>query len=160
MSAEMIARTIQLILAPVVMVTSCGLVLSGLLGRYAYLNERLRNTARERRELRHTCTADDFSRLERINELEAQIPDLLRRHKLGHDAVLDACYAIAVFVVSMFVIATAVVANSAWIATAALLLFLAGTGMLLLAVLMTSREVRSSHLTVEYEVRRVSKLSN
>ena len=38
MTVEMTAQIIQLILAPVVMITSCALVLGGLLGRYAAVN--------------------------------------------------------------------------------------------------------------------------
>jgi hypothetical protein len=47
MSAEMVARTIQLIIAPVVMVTTCSILLGGLLSHYAALNDRLRGMARE-----------------------------------------------------------------------------------------------------------------
>jgi uncharacterized membrane protein YphA (DoxX/SURF4 family) len=51
MNAEMPPRTIQLILAPVVMVTACAILLAGLLSRFAALNDRLRLLARERLDL-------------------------------------------------------------------------------------------------------------
>jgi hypothetical protein len=43
----MVAQTIQFIIAPVVMVSTCAIVLGSLLGRYAFLNERLRTLAQE-----------------------------------------------------------------------------------------------------------------
>ena len=54
MSAENVTRTIQLILAPVVMITACALLLNGLLSRYDALNARLRIMGRERLDLLRT----------------------------------------------------------------------------------------------------------
>ena len=48
MNAEMVARIIQLILAPVVMISACAILESGLLGHYASINARLRNMTHER----------------------------------------------------------------------------------------------------------------
>jgi len=51
MNLEMIVRTIQLIIAPAVMITSCCIFTNGLLGHYAAIGERLRITIRERVDL-------------------------------------------------------------------------------------------------------------
>ncbi len=48
MNLDMVARTIQLVLAPVVMVTTAALILNGVLGRYSAVNDRLRVMALER----------------------------------------------------------------------------------------------------------------
>ena len=58
----------------------------------------------------------------------------------------------------MFVIALAAATNSAWLPTLVLISFLAGTGALWLGVLLTAREVRTSHRALQYEARRVSSL--
>lgn len=47
MNAEMIARSIQIILAPVVMITACSIFLSVLHAWYQTINDRLRSMARE-----------------------------------------------------------------------------------------------------------------
>ena len=66
--------------------------------------------------------------------------------------------AILYCVVCMFVIALAAATNSAWLPTLVLISFLAGTGALWLGVLLTAREVRTSHRALQYEARRVSSL--
>lgn len=48
MNGEMIARNIQIILAPVVMITMCVILLGGLHGRYQTINDRLRLMTAER----------------------------------------------------------------------------------------------------------------
>ncbi|HEY7093305.1 MAG TPA: hypothetical protein VH393_09015 [Ktedonobacterales bacterium] len=51
MSIETITRAIQFILAPVVMVSSCAILLTGILTVYNNLSDRLRAFTRERLEL-------------------------------------------------------------------------------------------------------------
>jgi hypothetical protein len=163
MNAEMVASTIQLILAPVVMVTACALILNGVLARYAAVNDRLRLLSRERFDLvragRGQLADDEISR-ERLQEIDAQVPELVRHHRLLHDGVLAVYAAILVFVLDMFVIAIAAMSGAAWLATAALLTFLGGTGVLLIGVLLTALEVRTSHRAVQFEAERVSRLAS
>lgn len=166
MTADMVARTIQLILAPVVMVSACGLVLTGLLARYAAVNDRLRALARERLELWRGMTASGDAAepssglaAERRALIDGQTPGLLRHHRLLHDAVLAVYTAVLVFVACMFVIALAALTERDWLASAALVLFLAGTATLLGGVLLTAVEVRTSHEAVQFEARRVMRLA-
>lgn len=174
MNAETVARTIQMILAPVVMITACAILLGGLQSRYAAVNDRLRAMAHERLELLRALGVDigvaaarmgnrsgdardarDVFAEERLQEVDFQIPDLLRRHKLARDALLAVYCAVLVFVASMFLIAAAVAAGSAWVASGALFLFLGGAGTLLLGTFLAVVEVRTSHCAAQYEVRRV-----
>jgi hypothetical protein len=99
-------------------------------------------------------------RSERLSEIDAQVPDLLRRHQLLHHSVLLVYIAILLFVLSMFVIALAAVSSSAVLASVVLVIFLCGTAGLLVAVSLAIVEVRSSHRSVEYEIRHVSSLGN
>jgi energy-converting hydrogenase Eha subunit C len=55
----------------------------------------------------------------------------------------------------MFIIAAATLLRRSWLAVAALLMFLLGTGVLLLGVLLTTQEVRRSQDQIDYEVRRI-----
>jgi AcrR family transcriptional regulator len=166
MNAEMFGRTIQMILAPVVMITACGLVLSGLWSHFTSINERLRAMTRERLELLRShatqamgaSTRTDPVSIERIREIDTEAPELLARHKRVQEAVMAIYGAILIFVASMFVIATAVVVDAAAITTLALLLFLGGTAALLFGVVLILVEVRTSHRTIDYEVGRVLSL--
>jgi hypothetical protein len=81
MTIEMIIRTISLILAPVVMITSCVLLLNGLLTHYEVISARMRTMHRERLELLQAIgykTGDaeptpGFS-TQRVQEIETQLP--------------------------------------------------------------------------------------
>jgi hypothetical protein len=163
MTVETIGRTIQLILAPVVMVTSCAILVGGMLTLYGNINDRLRALAHERLDLLRTpngtldsaAMASDSYQHERLYEIDGQLPGLLRRHEMVHNAVLATYAAILVFVLSMFVIAMAAILSSPALATMALVIFLLGTGVLLIAVLQIALQVRISNDAVQYEVRRV-----
>lgn len=153
MNGEMIVRSIQIILAPVVMITACAIFLGVLHSRYQTINDRLRSMTRERLELwRGGSNALIF---ERLRELDAQFPDLLRRHKLMHDAIFVIGCAILAFVGDMFLIASALLLGSAWTATGTLVLFLAGAGAFFVGALLMTVEVRTSHRSLHNEVRRV-----
>jgi hypothetical protein len=92
---ETIIRTISLILAPVVMITCCGIFLNGLITRYNSMSDRIRAMHHERLELLQAL-ANKISRAEytsgfsthRVQEIEIQLPKLLCRYKLIRNAVL------------------------------------------------------------------------
>jgi Flp pilus assembly protein TadB len=164
----MIARTIQSILAPVVMITACAILLTGLLGHYAAINARLRAMSRERIDLLRNSghplvesirALDEFSR-ERLDQIDTQLPTLLQRHKLIHDAVQSLYAAILVFLISMLVIALAVVSDVAWLSSMAVICFVFGMLTLFVGVVITLREVRISHQAIEFEARRVLQLGH
>ena len=159
MTIDLIIRTISLTLAPVVMITSCAILLNGLLARYESVSARMREMHRERLELLHglenttnnVAPGSGFSTL-RIHEIEVQLPNLLQRHKLIHNAVLAENSAILLFVSSMFIIALAVLTNIILTATIALLAFLIGTGALLVGVIITALELSQSQREVAFEI--------
>jgi hypothetical protein len=166
MSIEVTGHIIQLILAPVVMITSSAILVNGVLTLYSAVNARLRAMTHERLELLRSpegdlrevdSIADTFAR-ERLRELDTQLPLLLRRHSLIHKALLFIYCAILLFVASMFIIAVAAVTLSTVISTTALLLFLVGTAMLLISVGNVAIEIGISNQAVSYEVRRVLSL--
>ena len=156
MDIETVARTIQLILAPVVMVTACAITLTSLLARYAAINDRLRLMMHERLDL--VANENSLLRDERLQQIDRQIPLLLRHHKLAHDALLFVYYAVAVFIADMFVIALAVVSGIALLTASVLIFFLTGTGLLFTGIVLTALEVRTSHEALHYEVRRIADL--
>jgi hypothetical protein len=167
MNVEMVARNIQIILAPVVMVTACAILVQGLLGRYAAITDRLRALVSERLALLYSNRASEASdgsleeklRRERLALIDNQLPILASHHRRTHDAVLAVYSAVAVFVVDMFAIALAAVYELQWLANDILLLFLAGTAVLLFGVLTASLEIRTSHQVLQDEVTRVRRLN-
>jgi Protein of unknown function (DUF2721) len=151
------AKTIQLILAPVVMVSACGILLTGMLSHYAAINDRIRTLTVERLGLSQVVPAQDRVDLahERISEIDHQVPMLLDRHRLVHNAILLAEAAVVILVLSMFVIAVAALSNSSAVGTVALMIFLAATAALMASTGYMAVEVRSSHNSVSYEAMRV-----
>jgi hypothetical protein len=158
MSIDTIIRTISLILAPVVMISSCAIFLNGLFGHYQTISARLRAMHRERLELLQTVdmgtTAERTASIiiQRILEIDTQLPKMLRRHQLIRDAVVAIGVAVSIFITSMFIIALASATNSPLAAVIALIAFLLGTGALLVGVITTTIELYQSHREVSYEI--------
>jgi alanine-alpha-ketoisovalerate/valine-pyruvate aminotransferase len=158
MNAADVAKTIQLIIAPVVLITACALIQNAILMRYAAVGQYMRSLALERLQLlRSNQMADPFY-LERLQEIDRQIPLLIQRHRLLQKNVLLIYGSIAVFLVNMFAIALTVTIRSDAASTCALMLFLFGTGVLLASVFLTTLEIRMSHRAICYEVDRIAML--
>lgn len=160
MNVETAGKTIQVILAPAVMITACGLLLTGMLGHYTAINVRIRTLAGERLRLALVAPAagdEDFAR-ERLTQIDHQVPMLVRRHRLVHHALLLANGAVVILILCMFTIAAAAFADSGVIGTAALCVFLAGTACLMASVAFMAVEVRSSNESVAYEATRAAQL--
>lgn len=158
MNAADVAKTIQLIIAPVVLITACAIIQGGILGRFMYVGQRVRGLAHERLDLLHSGKINDAFALERLQEIDRQVPLLKRRHHLLQTSVLLIYSAITIFIVSMFALALSVVTTGA-VAAMALLCFLIGTCLLLLGVVYAGQEVRMSHQAICYEVNRIASLS-
>ena len=146
------------------MINACAVILTGLLGHYAAINNRLRDMNRERlAQLRTISSAEleqpDPLTLERLGEIDAQLPELLLRHRLIRDGLLSIYGGMFLFITSMLVIALGAWAGMNWISVAALIVFLAGTVLVLIGVFTVALEIRRSHLAVEFEVSRVSNFS-
>jgi uncharacterized protein DUF2721 len=160
MSAETITRTIQLILAPVVMISACSVFVGGLLSHYDAINGRMRTMARERLDLlrRSDSNADGFLG-ERLTELDVQLPQLLQRHALVHHALLAAYIGILILVASMCAIAYSAVTASEWLVALIVAMFVAGIVSILVSVVLIAVEVRTSQRAVTFEVQRILRLA-
>ena len=166
MSIQTVAGTIQIIIAPVVMITACAILLGGMQAQFAAINDRLRARARERLELLRTpdwglsnvASLVGVYAIERLREIDAQMPRLLRRHQLVHNAVLTLYCAVLVFVLTMFIIAVAAAQHSSGMATLALVVFLIGIATVLVGVAVMAVEIRRSNDALQYETQRVLEL--
>lgn len=158
MNGETVARTINLIIAPTVLLSVCTLVQNGILGRYTSVGDRMRKIDQDRLQLIQDKTLE--SRELRLNLLDKQIPVFMRRHGLLQQAALTIYLAMLTLLICMFAIAACVIlVSNAW-AIAALTLFLLGAAILVVGVSLTALEVRISHLAICYELRRLSNWEN
>jgi hypothetical protein len=111
----------------------------------------------ERLQLVFLTPAADHEPLarERLTEIDHQVPMLIDRHRQVHHAILLGNTAVVTLVTSMFVIGAAAFSDSDFVGTLALLVFLAGTGCVLVAAAFMANEARISHHSVAYEAMRV-----
>jgi hypothetical protein len=156
-TVDSLARVIGAILSPVVMITSCSIFLNGLFTRYESVSARMRALHRERLdlldEIRPRGRDEATSRQRRrVEEIERQVPGLLRRHRQIRNAVVAVAVALIVLVGSMFLIAAAETTNWPVAAGLALLAFLLGTACFLVAVAIAAFELWHSQREVEYEI--------
>ena len=165
MTAESISRTIMLILAPVVMFSACSIFVGGVLSHYASLSERIRALTRERLDIVRTLrtmldgpTGARAIALERLEEIDGQLPDMLQRHQLVHHAALAVYGAIGIFILTMCIIALTAAVSADWVAVLVFGVFVVGVLVMLVGVLLITVEVRTSRRALHYEVQRVVRL--
>ena len=156
---------VQAMVAPVVLITAAALLSGALLGMYGAVNDRMRAMSHERLDILTgadgtllAATQVPASGQERLTQIDAQLPMLLRRHRLLHDAVLLMFAGVAVLVLSVIAIGVAVTNGSGGIGTAALVLVLVGTVTLLSGLLFAARSIMLSTDAVGYEVERALSL--
>jgi hypothetical protein len=163
MTPDEIGRTIQLILAPVVMFSACSIFVGGVLSHYTSIGDRIRALTRERldvlRVLRSQSTEPDGLLAERLAEIDGQLPEMLRRHRLVHHAVLAVYAAIGILVLTMCVIALTAAVTAAWVGPLVFGVFLAAVLTMLAGVALVTVEIRSSRRSLVFEARRVAGLS-
>ncbi len=162
MSPEAVSRTISLIIAPAVMISACAILLGGLLSRYSSINDRLRSMVRERLDLLSAVDEADLGPVARtrLDLLNYQVPDLMRRHRQEHNAIVTTYLSILVFILSMLILGIAATTSLDLVASAALFVFLFGTILLSFAVVLIIGEVRNSLVAVSYEVTQVFHLKD
>jgi hypothetical protein len=156
---------IQAMVAPVVLITTAAILSGALLTMYGSVNDRMRAMDRERLDILTGTAGTLLSAAEvppagRERLFDTQLPMLLRRHRLLHNAVLLIYAAVAVLVLSVIAIGVAVTGSSGAAGTAALALVLAGTVTLLGGLLFAARSIMISMDAIDYEVRRALSLGS
>lgn len=156
-------NAISAMVAPVVLLTTGGLLTNGLLTIYGSVNDRMREMTRERLEIRRGpggVVLEDVAPIdeERLNEIEAQLPLMLRRHHLIRNAVLLIYTGIGVLGLSIIFIAVAVGQHSEGVGRAALGLVLAGIVVMLTGLLLAGLSLARSADAITYAVERTRRL--
>jgi hypothetical protein len=158
---------VQAMVAPVVLITTAAILSGALLTMYGSVNDRLRAMDGERLGILTGMAGALLSAAEvppagreRLTQIDTQLPMLLRRHHLLHNAVLLIYAGVAVLVLSVIAIGIAVTGSSEAAGTAGLGLVLAGTVTLLGGLLFAARSIMISMDAIDYEVRRTLSLES
>ncbi len=129
MTSGTIVEAISLILAPVVMITSCAILQNGLISHYSAISNHLRSVNQEILSFAELDLSNNPSKVAHLHDLEhLLLPDLFHRNHIVHDVLGWVYAAILVLLVDMFVIAIAIATGINWLAQAVLIIFLVGVG--------------------------------
>ncbi len=101
-----IVQIIQLMLAPGLMISACGLLLLGMNNKYSLIVNRIRLLNEERRKALHKLDDKEFSFQEnvRFESITKQLERLTYRVGLVRNAVLSYTIAVALFVLTSLLI--------------------------------------------------------
>jgi len=138
------------LLAPAIMISSCGLILLGLQSKYSNIINRIRELNDEKRRLESTGSMD-ASQDRRMGSLKVQIEKLLIRAKLDRNSILSLYLAILSFILTSLLIAPAYFGYFGLIPLA-IAFFVAGIALVLTGVIYVALEVSRSYKVVKYEV--------
>ncbi|MFA3784080.1 DUF2721 domain-containing protein [Melioribacteraceae bacterium 4301-Me] len=147
-------QIIQLMLAPAVMISACGLLLLGINNKYSLVVNRIRLLNEEKRRLflrvgENPLSTEDNVRLESI---AIQIQKLIFRVRLVRNSVLSYTAAVALFVVTSFLLGYSFFANIN-IDILIIIVFLAGMTLVLLGVTFAGWETYKGYEIIDYEVK-------
>jgi hypothetical protein len=132
---------------------------------YAAVNDRMRAMTEEK--LSHlTNSAGELTTgatlpsavKDRVGEIDAQLPLLLRRHRMLRSALVAVYLAVLIVVLAMILMAVSITVPTAAAGDIALALLLAATIPLLLGLVFVVNSVRHSANAIDYEVQHVLQL--
>ena len=149
-----IVQIIQLMLAPGLMISACGLLLLGMNNKYSLVVNRIRLLNEERRRALHKLGDQEFSFQEnvRFESISRQLEKLAYRAMLVRNAVLSYTIAVALFVLTSLLIGMGYLFEMTKLNSFITILFLLGMVSVLVGVLFAAYETYKGYQIVKYEV--------
>lgn len=150
-----IVEIIQLMLAPGIMISACGLLLLGMNNKYSLVVNRIRLLNEERRKVVHKTDDKDFNYQEnqRLESISMQISSLVYRVKLVRNAVLSYTIAVALFVLTSLFIGFGYLFEIPRLNSFVTILFLVGMLSVLCGVIFAAYETYKGYEIVNFEVK-------
>lgn len=154
-----IVDVIQLMLAPGIMISACGLLLLGINNKYSLVVNRIRLLTEERRRLFSKVGDRDLTYEEtmRLESISIQLKRSTERVKIVRDAVLSYTTAVALFVLTSLFIGLQYIVGEDKFSTGftytITILFLLGMISVLVGVIFAGNEIRKGFEIIQYEVK-------
>jgi hypothetical protein len=151
-----VMESIQSILAPAIMISSCGLLLLGLNNRYSSVINRIRLLNNERRKLLEKYLSEkhlDFNENIRFKSVQKQLDQLLKRCLLVRNAIISIITAICLFVLTSLFLAIVYFSGLQIFQIISISIFLLGMFAVFYGVFSTGIEVVLAHKIVLIEVK-------
>lgn len=155
MTAISIIEVIQLMLAPGLMISACGLLLLGMNNKYSLIVNRIRLLNDEKRRVVSKSFGKDFSYEEtvRIESISIQIKKLTYRALLVRNAVLSYTIAVALFVTTSLLIGFKFIFDLEKLESLITALFLIGMLSVLAGVIYAANEAIKGYEILELEIK-------
>ena len=149
-----IVQIIQLMLAPGLMISACGLLLLGMNNKYSLIVNRIRLLNEERRRSLRKLEDKEFALHEnvRFESISKQLERLTFRVRLVRNAVLSYTIAVALFVLTSLLIGFGYLFDITRLNSFITILFLFGMVSVLFGVIFAAYETYKGFEIVKYEV--------
>ncbi len=150
-----IIQIIQLMLAPGLMISACGLLLLGMNNKYSLVVNRIRLLNEERRKYFSKAGEHEFNYEEtvRLESISKQINELVNRVSLVKNAVLYYTIAVALFVITSLFIGLLYFFGIPELNIFVTFLFLCGMISVLIGVVFASIETKKGFEIIKLEVK-------
>lgn len=149
-----VIEAIQLILAPAVMISACGLLMLGINSKFSMVLSRIRGLNEEKRKLR--ARAGDkgltFEESQRIESIARQLGRLLKRAMHVRNSLMCYITAVALFVVTSFLIGADFLIGGMHLDTPIIVLFLAGMISVFLGIVFAALDTKEAYDIVQFDV--------
>jgi hypothetical protein len=149
-----VSGLIQIMLAPGIMISACGLLLLGMNNKYSLVVNRIRLLNEERRRLR--IEEKKVNKHKRHKSIELQISKLGYRILLIRNAVFSYSVAVGFFIISSLLIGLLQVDSFEKLSWAVILTFLTGMFFVFAGVIFAAIEVWKGFKIVQIEIRDLS----
>lgn len=150
-----VSGLIQIMLAPGLMISACGLLLLGMNNKYSLVVNRIRLLNEERRRLRYE-EEEKINRKKRHKSIDLQIRKLNYRIILVRNAVFSYSLAVAFFIIASLMIGLNQMDTLTGMNWAVLIFFLSGMLSVLVGIIFAAIEVWKGYKIVEIEIRDIS----
>lgn len=150
-----IVQVIQLMLAPGLMISACGLLLLAMNNKYSLVVNRIRLLNEEKRRFISKVSGKEFSYEEtvRIESISLQLKKLVFRTRLVRNAVLSYTIAVALFVITSLLIGFKFIFDVEKLGSSITTIFLIGMISVLIGVLFAAYETIKGYEIVQLEVK-------
>ncbi|MDT3695708.1 MAG: DUF2721 domain-containing protein [Ignavibacterium sp.] len=150
-----IVEIIQLMLAPGIMISACGLLLLGMNNKYSLVVNRIRLLNEERRKTIHRSDNSDFKPYEnlRLESISVQISKLVYRVSIVRNAFLCYTIAVALFVLTSLSIGVGFLFDITKLNSLITVEFLLGMLSVLFGVIFAAYETYKGYEIVNFEVK-------
>ncbi len=150
-----IVEVIQLMLAPGLMISACGLLLLGMNNKYSLVVNRIRLLNEEKRRITQRSAGKDFSYEDtvRLESISLQMRQLEFRVRLVKNAVLFYTFAVALFVLTSLSIGSQFISEYLNLNYVTTVLFLIGMIFVLVGVVFAAYETIKGYQIVKLEVK-------